>query len=58
MGRIKEPLPGRLIVSIIYSSIGALDAAAGEIEKKYGRVEIETDDIDFLHTTARRWAMI
>lgn len=57
MGRIKIPLPGRLIVSMIYSSIGAMDAAAGEIEKKYGRVEIETEDIDFLHTRYYREEM-
>ncbi|MEW5924224.1 MAG: DUF4416 family protein [Candidatus Zixiibacteriota bacterium] len=57
MGRIKIPLPGRLVVSMIYSSIGAMDAAAGEIEKKYGRVEIETDDIDFLHTKYYREEM-
>lgn len=57
MGRIKIPLPGRLIVSIIYSSIGAMDEAAGEIEKKFGRVEFETDDIDFLHTKYYREEM-
>ena len=57
MGRIKIPLPGRLIVSIIYSSIGAMDEAAREIEKKFGRVEFETDDIDFLHTKYYREEM-
>ena len=57
MGRIKIPLPGRLIVSIIYASIGAMDDAAREIEKKYGRVEFETDDIEFLHTKYYREEM-
>jgi len=57
MGRIKIPVPGRLIVSIIYASIGAMDDAAREIEKKYGRVEFETDDIEFLHTKYYREEM-
>lgn len=57
MGRIKIPLPGRLIVSVIYSTLGAMSDCTLEIEKKYGRVEFETDDIDFLHTTYYREEM-
>ena len=57
MGRIKKPLPGRLIVSTIYSSIGAMHDAVMEIEKKYGRIEYETNDIDFLHTSYYREEM-
>jgi hypothetical protein len=51
MGRIKKPLPGKLIVSVIYSSLGAMNDATIDIEKKFGHVEFETDEIDFLHTT-------
>jgi hypothetical protein len=57
MGRIKKPFPGKLIVSAIYASIGAMQDAIMEIEKKYGRVEYETDDIEFLHTTYYREEM-
>jgi hypothetical protein len=57
MGRIKKALPGRLIVSIIYASMEALNDAVMEIEKKYGHVEFETDDIEFLHTSYYREEM-
>ncbi|UCD93386.1 MAG: DUF4416 family protein [Candidatus Zixiibacteriota bacterium] len=57
MGRVKKPLPGRLIVSVIYASMEAMNDAVVEIEKKYGHVEFETDDIEFLHTTYYREEM-
>ncbi|MFH2035811.1 MAG: DUF4416 family protein [Candidatus Zixiibacteriota bacterium] len=57
MGIIKKPFPGRLIVSAIYSSIGALHDAILEIEKKYGPVEFETEELEFLHTTYYREEM-
>nr|MBN2277450.1 DUF4416 family protein [candidate division Zixibacteria bacterium] len=57
MGRIKTPLPGRLILSIIYASVGAMHDAVLEIEKKYGHVELETDEIEFLHTKYYREEM-
>ena len=57
MGRIKPPFPGRLIVSAIYSSLDAMHDAILEMEKKLGRVEIETDEMEFLHTTYYREEM-
>lgn len=57
MGRIKKPLPGKLILSVIYSSLGAMNDAIIDIEKKFGHVEFETDEIDFLHTTYYREEM-
>lgn len=57
MGRIKKPLPGKLILSVIYSSLGPMHDAVKEIEKKYGMVEFETDEIDFIHTTYYREEM-
>lgn len=51
MGRIRKPLPGRLIVSGIYSSLSTINDAIMEMEKKYGYIEFETDEMDFLHTT-------
>ena len=57
MGRIIKPLPGRLILSAIYSILGPMLDAILAIEKKYGHVEIETDEIDFLHTTYYREEM-
>lgn len=50
MGRIKKPLPGKLILSAIYSSHEALDTAVKKLEKKYGRIESETEETDFTHT--------
>jgi len=57
MGRIKIPLPGKLILSVLYSSLEAATDAILEMEKKYGRVEFETDEMDFLHTTYYREEM-
>ncbi len=57
MGKIRKPLPGRLIVSAIYSSMTAMHDAVVDIEKKYGRVELETIDIDFIHTKYYREEM-
>jgi hypothetical protein len=57
MGRIKKPLPGKLIVSAIYSSLSAMGDAVMEIEKKFGFVQSETDELEFLHTTYYREEM-
>jgi len=57
MGRIKKPLPGRLIVSAIYSSIGSMNNAILELEKKFGYIQFETDEFEFLHTTYYREEM-
>jgi len=50
MGRIKTPLPGKLILSAIYSSPEALQSASMQFEKKFGHVELETEILDFTHT--------
>jgi hypothetical protein len=57
MGRINKPLPGRLILSAIYSDVDPLHKALAEIERKYGRVEFESDEMEFLHTTYYREEM-
>ncbi len=57
MGRIKKPLPGRLIVSAIYSSLGTMRDAILELEKKFGYIQFETDEMEFLHTTYYREEM-
>jgi len=57
MGRIKKPLPGKLILSIIFSSHEAALEAVKDMEKKFGRVEFESDIIPFLHTTYYREEM-
>ena len=45
MARIQKPPPGRLVVSIIYSSMDALADAVSALEKKFGRVQFETLEI-------------
>jgi hypothetical protein len=57
MGRIKKPLPGKLILSAIFSSHEAALEAVKDIEKKYGRIEYESDIMPFLHTTYYREEM-
>jgi hypothetical protein len=57
MKKSKEPLPARMIVSAIYSSLDVMLDAIGDMEKKYGRVTDETDEIDFIHTTYYREEM-
>ena len=57
MGRIRIPLPGKLIISAIYSVLGPMHDAIEEIERKFGIIEIETDEIEFLHTTYYREEM-
>lgn len=57
MGIIRKPLPGKLIVSAIYSSFDLLHEAIDDLEKKYGRVEYESGEFDFLHTSYYREEM-
>lgn len=57
MGRIKKPLPGKLILSAIYSSLGPMHDAIREVENKFGLVEFESDEIEFIHTTYYREEM-
>ncbi|RKX22612.1 MAG: DUF4416 domain-containing protein [Candidatus Zixiibacteriota bacterium] len=57
MGRTKKPLPGKLILSAIYSVLGPMHDAIEEIERKFGVVEFETDELEFLHTTYYREEM-
>lgn len=45
MARIQKPPPGRLIVSVIYSSIDALADSLKALERKFGRVQYETMEI-------------
>jgi len=57
MGRIKVPHPGKMIVSALYSNLGNMIEAIDLIEKKYGLIEFETDEMEFLHTTYYREEM-
>ncbi|UCG62198.1 MAG: DUF4416 family protein [Candidatus Zixiibacteriota bacterium] len=45
MARILKPPPGRLVVSIIYSSMDALADSVKTLEKRFGRVQYETLEI-------------
>ena len=45
MSHLKEPLPGRLVVSIIYSSIDALSDSLDMLERRFGKVQYETGEI-------------
>ena len=45
MTRIQKPPPGRLILSIIYSSLDALADALKVVEKRFGPVQYETIEI-------------
>ncbi len=45
MARVQVPPPGRLVVSIIYSSFDALAEALSILEGRFGRVQIETTEI-------------
>ncbi|MEA2031073.1 MAG: DUF4416 family protein [candidate division Zixibacteria bacterium] len=45
MVRIQKPLPGQLVVSIIYSSIDALADSLRVLENKFSRVECETTEV-------------
>jgi len=45
MARIQKPPPGRLVISIIYSSFDALADALSALERRFGRVEYETIEI-------------
>jgi hypothetical protein len=42
---VQKPPPGRLVVSIIYSSIDALADGLKALERKFGRVQFETLEI-------------
>ena len=45
MARFKKPPPGKLIVSIIYSSVDALADSVSALEKKFGKVMYETLEV-------------
>lgn len=45
MARAQEIPPGKLIVSVIYSSMDALADSLTALEKRFGRVECETVEI-------------
>ena len=46
MARAQKPPSGKLIVSVIYSSMDALADALTALEKRFGRVECETVEIE------------
>ena len=46
MARPQEPPPGILIVSVIYSSLDALADALQALERRFGRVQYETMEIE------------
>ncbi len=50
-------MPGKLILSVIYSSPEALQSAVMKFEKKFGHVELETEILDFAHTDYYREEM-
>lgn len=52
MARNQKPAPGRLIVSVIYSSMDALADSLTLLEKKYGRVQCETLEIPCCNSKA------
>lgn len=45
MSRVQTPEPGRLIISIIYSSMDGLADALKVVERKFSRVQCETTEI-------------
>lgn len=45
MARVQKPPPGKLVVSLIYSSMDALADSLTALEKRFGRVECETVEI-------------
>lgn len=57
MARAQTPPPGRLIVSIIYSSMDALADGLKALEKKFGRVQFETLEIECAEASEYREEM-
>ena len=45
MARVKKPPPGKLVISIIYSSLDALSDALTVLEKKFGKIQYETLEV-------------
>jgi hypothetical protein len=46
MARIQKPAQGRLIISTIYSSMDALADSLKAVERRFGRVQFETIEIE------------
>ncbi len=46
MARIQKPPAGRLVVSVIHSSLDALADGLKALEKRFGRVQFETEGAD------------
>lgn len=46
MARIQKPPAGRLVISVIHSSLDALADALKALEKRFGRVQCETEGAD------------
>ncbi|RKX21370.1 MAG: hypothetical protein DRP45_12405, partial [Candidatus Zixiibacteriota bacterium] len=47
MARVQKPPPGRVVVSIIYSSWDALADALRQLERQFGRVQCETIEVPY-----------
>ena len=45
-------IPARLIVSVLYNDEDVLERAVGLLERKFGRIDYETERLEFLHTRA------
>jgi hypothetical protein len=51
MAGIRQPRPGKLICSLIYSDDSVYAAAMAELENTYGRTDFETQEAPFTHTS-------
>ena len=51
MADIRQPRPGKLICSFIYSDKNAYDGALKELVKLYGETDFETEETPFTHTS-------
>ncbi|MFQ5812312.1 MAG: DUF4416 family protein [Anaerolineae bacterium] len=51
MGKIKEPLPVKLIASMFTASGELLEEAQGKLSQKFGPIDYESELLPFDHTT-------
>ncbi|HSG99150.1 MAG TPA: DUF4416 family protein [candidate division Zixibacteria bacterium] len=52
MGDYTTRIATRLIVSALYNDDDMLERAAALLERKFGRIDCETEELEFLHTRA------
>jgi len=50
MGRIKIPGPAKLIIGFIFKEEAILNKAKILLEKRFGRIDFESQDLPFCHT--------